>query len=210
MKLRSLTLSLCIFLWSFTVNAQKICFEDFQDKVGKPLQKALDEAKLDKEIDSLYHLSDVALKGLEGCQMPDFEAKTLTGKLLSRKSLKGKIVVMNFWFIGCKPCVAELPALNRLVQHYKAKNVVFIAFGNSGRELTVKKFLPKNKFDYQIVTNSKEYADKFNTPSWPMNMVFDQEGTLKHVSHGGYVDERAKTAIYNKLVPLIDELLSKQ
>lgn len=139
MKLQSLAISLCILLWSLTVNAQKVCFEDFQDKIGKPLQKALDQAKGDKEIDSLYHLSDVALKDLEGCQMPDFEAKTLAGKILSRKSLKGKIVVMNFWFIGCKPCVAELPALNKLVQHYKAKDIVFIAFGNSGRDLTVKK-----------------------------------------------------------------------
>lgn len=207
--MKTLCCLLLIYLSGFPVKAQKICFEEYKTQVAEPLEKEINEAKLDKQIDSLYSLAFAALENLKGCRMPDFQAKTLSGKFISRESLKGKIVVMNFWFIGCKPCVAELPALNNLVQHYKAKNVVFIAFGNSSRSLTVKSFLPKHRFDYQIVTDSKEYADKFNTSSWPMNMVFDQSGILQHVSHGGYVDERAKTALYNQLRPLIDQLLSK-
>ena len=191
MNLRFLFAPVCILLWSLSVNAQKVCFEDFQEKVGKPLQKAIDQAKLNKDIDSLYQLSFNALKDLEVCQMPNFEVGTLTGKRISRTSLKGKVIVINFWFIGCAPCVAEIPALNKLVQHYKAKKVAFIAFGNSSHQPTVKQFLPKHKFDYQIITDSKAYAAQFNIDSWPTNMVFDQVGRLKYVSQGGFVNDRA-------------------
>lgn len=119
MKLHRLTLLLCLLVYSFSVKAQKICFDDFAATVYQPIQQALKTAKGDKQIDSLYNLIDEAQKGLVGCQMPNFKGTTHIGKPMSRASLKGKVVVMNFWFIGCKPCVAEMPALNRLVERYR-------------------------------------------------------------------------------------------
>ena len=41
------------------------------------------------------------------------------------KDLKGKINVINFWFMKCAPCIAEIPALNTLVKKYKGKDINF-------------------------------------------------------------------------------------
>ena len=203
-------LSVLLLLIVIKANSQSICFEDFQAKIIQPLERAINDAKSDKETDSLMKESIKVLKSLEGCQMPTFEAVTMDGKPINTVSLKGKIVVFNFWFIGCAPCVAELPALNRLVEQYKGKQVVFVAFGNSTKSQTVSEFLPKHKFAYQLISDAKDYADKFVVSVWPVNMVFDQSGVLQFINSGGYTDDRAKTAAFDKLSPVIAKLLDNK
>src|SRR5262245_507685 len=62
------------------------------------------------------------LQGLVGCKAPNFRVKTMTGDSLTLSELSGKVVVLNFWFIGCAPCQAELPALNALAIEYQKKD----------------------------------------------------------------------------------------
>src|SRR5204863_226422 len=50
-----------------------------------------------------------------GAIVPSFALDTLDGARLSDSSLEGKIVILNFWSTTCPACVAELPALNELV-----------------------------------------------------------------------------------------------
>lgn len=52
----------------------------------------------------------------KGSEMPDFTFADTAGKELQLKELKGKPVLLNLWATWCAPCVAELPALDRLVQ----------------------------------------------------------------------------------------------
>jgi tetratricopeptide (TPR) repeat protein len=57
---------------------------------------------------------------------PDFSAIDLQGKTIRLADLKGKIVVINIWGIGCGPCIAEMPRLNELVKKYSnRKDIVF-------------------------------------------------------------------------------------
>ena len=193
-------------------NSQALNFSNFKEKVVTPSMEAFNRASTDKERDSLMFVPQKALKNLVGSPMPEFTAQSLVGKPISKQSLEGKIVVMNFWFIGCKPCLAELPALNRLVDEYQGKEVVFLAFGNSTRKRTIEEFLPKHKFKYQIITDSERYADMFfaNAGGYPTSMVFDQNGVLRRVSTGGFGDDRAKTAVFNEFSPVINKLLAQK
>jgi len=50
----------------------------------------------------------------EGMSAPAFLVKTIDGRTMSLDSLKGKVVVLNFWFIGCAICRAHKPKLNDL------------------------------------------------------------------------------------------------
>jgi len=203
------TFVLAILMCVTEGNSQALNFSNFKEKVVTPSRAAFDKASTDKERDSILFVPHKALKNLVGAPMPEFTAQTLDGKLISKESLAGKIVVMNFWFIGCKPCVAELPALNRLVEEYEGKEVVFLAFGNSTRKRTVEEFLPKHEFKYQLITDSEAYADLFLATElgFPTSMVFDHNGILQHISSGGFVDDRAKTAVFNEYSPVINRLL---
>ena len=145
---------------------------------------------------------------VKDCKAPDFNVTTLDGEMLELSKLKGKVVVINFWFIECAPCIAEIPALNKLVAEYKTKDVVFIGMSRSSMENIQKNFLPNYKFDFKIVADCKLIAEKYKKwLGWPTTFVLDKKGKVKFVKCGGFEDDRAKTEIEEKLKPVIDGLL---
>lgn len=128
------------------------------------------------------------LKDMEGKPSPSFEAVTVSGKKVSAESLKGKIVVVNFWFVGCPPCHEEIPLLNRLENEYQDnKNVVFLSFSRSTTSDT-KNFLTKNKFDYETVADAKNIANNFNVSGYPSHFIIDEKGILRFASIGASDD----------------------
>jgi thiol-disulfide isomerase/thioredoxin len=58
---------------------------------------------------------------------PNLALKDLQGQSHKLSSLRGQIVVLNFWATWCGPCQEELPRLSRLAESYKGKNARFIA-----------------------------------------------------------------------------------
>lgn len=178
------------------------CFGNCMDHLSKPLNGKEDvEARIEK--------SGKVLQGLVGCEAPDFNVTTITGEQLSLRQLKGKVIVINFWFESCAPCIAELPALNKLVDEYQQQEVVFIAFGKDP-EFRISKFLAERKFDYKMVSDKYDLVNDFCViAGWPMNMVIDKNGIVQYIKPGGYTDERAKTAAYEMMKPTIDEALRR-
>lgn len=58
---------------------------------------------------------------------PKLSVKNLSGQTQKLSSLRGKIVVLNFWATWCEPCRDELPRLSVLAEAYAGKNVQFVA-----------------------------------------------------------------------------------
>jgi len=85
-------------------------------------------------------------KSLLAKSLADFNFEDISGNKLQKSHLKGKVIVINFWFTSCQPCISEMPLLNNLVAAYKDTNVVFIAPALSSKE-SIDKFLKKYKFD---------------------------------------------------------------
>lgn len=110
-------------------------------------------------------------------QTTDFEATTIEGEKIKLSNLKGKIVVLNFWFKACKPCLMEIPELHRLTEKYKNKNVVFIALALDSEEV-VKEFLGKEKFGYKHIANARVIASSWKIKGYPTNVVIDQKGKV--------------------------------
>jgi peroxiredoxin len=60
-------------------------------------------------------------------QAPDVTFTTIEGKKISMASLKGKVVLVNFWATDCPGCVKEIPALVDTYKNYQAKGFEVIA-----------------------------------------------------------------------------------
>ena len=73
----------------------------------------------------------------EGKAAPSFDVPDIDAKWVNTAELKGKIVVLNFWFIGCVGCMGEIPKLSALADKFKDNNdVVFLAVAtNTPQEL---------------------------------------------------------------------------
>jgi thiol-disulfide isomerase/thioredoxin len=104
-----------------------------------------------------------------------FVALSLDGRRWSLPELRGKTVVLNFWFIGCLPCRQEIPLLNPLVEQYP--KFVFLAFALDGEE-QLRDFIAKTPFRYEIVGNAQKIADAFEVNGYPTHIVINSNGEI--------------------------------
>jgi peroxiredoxin len=144
---------------------------------------------------------------INGKLMPELSLKTVNGEKIETKDLKGKVIVINLWFTTCAPCIAELPALNKLAEEYKGKNVVFLGISTDTRAMLDADFFPKYKFDFKIIADGKDIVNKVGHTGFPTFYIVDRTGKVRDAWVGGAMDNTAETAVYLKAKPIIDELL---
>ncbi|NPA38087.1 MAG: TlpA family protein disulfide reductase, partial [Chlorobi bacterium] len=132
---------------------------------------------------------------------PGFKIKDRQGNEYVSSKMTDKVIVLNFWGIGCGPCVAEIPELNKLVNKYKNSNVVFIAL-TYDKDDVLDKFLEKHSFDYNIVNTAWYLAKKFNVSGIPRHFVVKNGEIVKSVLG-------AKPDIVNELSKAIDKALTE-
>ncbi|MBI9069521.1 MAG: TlpA family protein disulfide reductase [Salinivirgaceae bacterium] len=118
------------------------------------------------------------LEDLNGCNAIDFSVQSLDGEEVILSSFKGKIVVLNFWFTTCLPCLKEIPELNKLTELYDRDEVVFIALARDEPEKLDAFFKRFGEFKYIILPESHEIASQYNVVGWPQSMVIDKSGRI--------------------------------
>ncbi len=119
----------------------------------------------------------ITKKNKLGTEFPEFDVLDLNGNRLAMAELKGKVLVLNFWFIGCAPCEMERPSLNDLTKIYADnKDVVFIAFAKNDKE-QLTKFLAENPVLYNTVPTDKDFIKtRFEINEYPVNIILDRNG----------------------------------
>ncbi len=133
--------------------------------------------------------AQVRMDSLVGIDAYNFEVKTTKGKKYKLSDLKDKIVVLNFWYLGCRPCVHEFPDLNNVVEKYKNnKNVIFLGISVDGKEEVIKIFLKRKIFNYQIVVTDYKIAKKQGVYLYPTNIVIDKKGKITFALAGRVMD----------------------
>ena len=142
---------------------------------------------------------------LIGQNAPEFTAPDLQGTTYTLSKLRGKVVVLNFWFAGCSPCRQEMPELNELVKKYGNQNIQFIGFTMDQTDMA-KKFLSKTKFDYHTIPNSSKIANAYKVEAFPTNVVIDKTGKIVYGVTG--YDPTDKSTM-QKLDQAISEALAK-
>lgn len=114
---------------------------------------------------------------------PQFNLQDLDGKEYTKAGLKGKIVVINYWGIQCRPCRLEIPQLNKLVKQYKdRKDVVFLAISSDTVD-ELNAFRQDNEFNYQLISekNALDFILELvnlGMMSLPTHAVLDKNGHI--------------------------------
>ncbi|MGE3275933.1 MAG: TlpA disulfide reductase family protein [Vicinamibacterales bacterium] len=140
----------------------------------------------------------------------DFSLKTLDGKTVALKDLRGTVVLVNFWATWCIPCKVEIPVLMDLQKTYGPKGftVLGISVDDEGAEV-VKPWLQKNLFEldgkkqpvnFPILLSSTQFADEYDAIfAFPTTYLVDRKGNVvKHIE--GPVEEKDITEAVRGLV----------
>ncbi len=118
-----------------------------------------------------------------GQEAKTFETIDMEDQMVSLDQYEGKVVVLNFWFINCKPCIMEMPDLNKLVNDYKDKDVVFLAFSPDSK-VALEKFRKRKAFDYQVIASSNDVINAYQIQGFPTHVVIDKKGLIQHYETG--------------------------
>lgn len=119
-----------------------------------------------------------------GKSFEHFKTTDISGKKINTRELTGKIIVLNFWFINCPPCIMEMPELNKIADAYRSdSSIVFLAVALD-KKYDLEEFLKRTNFKYTIIDNGRYVADQYSIRSYPTNVIVDPEGKVYFHSSG--------------------------
>ncbi|MCH5684659.1 TlpA family protein disulfide reductase [Niabella sp. W65] len=112
--------------------------------------------------------------------------KDKDGKTVSLKSLKGKVVFINFWATWCPPCIHEMPSINKLKQSFKGKNdIVFLMVDVDNKIEKSTAFMQKNKYDLPVYVPAGDIPPDYLGGSIPTTIILDKSGNMIARIEGG-------------------------
>lgn len=110
----------------------------------------------------------------DGTVLKELNFKDIDGNSFTLDSLKGKVLVLNFWFTTCRPCVEEIPDLNRIQEKFKDKDVEFFAITFDSKK-KLEDFAKKKLFNFTVVPNSMNVIRQFYVNSYPTTIIIDKD-----------------------------------
>lgn len=172
-----------------------------KDKQGSLLYMQLRKMTENEKKEMLYTPSPLNSSDIIGKQVPDFIMTDLNGNEISSKNTKGKVVVLNFWFVSCKPCIAEIPELNEVYETYKNNSEVVFASITFDKKEKVDAFLEKYALQYPVVSDALEICKLFKISGYPTNIVIDKNGNFYDSISGGFdqIGHQISKSIQNAL-----------
>lgn len=108
---------------------------------------------------------------------PSFTATDIQGRTRTLESLRGKVVVLNFWFVNCPYCIEEMPDLKRVATSYQPQDsVVFLSFALDKPERLRKFLQQRGDFGFAVVPEAKGFAQQFAVAGYPTTIVLNKQG----------------------------------
>lgn len=140
---------------------------------------------------------------LPGSLAPDWTLYNTDGKKTSLSQMRGKIVLLDFFFIGCVPCMNTLAPLDKLHEKYKNKNFVILSISDRDSKKLVTAFKKFQLIKNQMYPDGGDVAKLYHITGAPTIYFIDKEGKIGNVIMG-YSDD-----FEEKATAIIDDLLKK-
>ncbi|MSV29796.1 MAG: TlpA family protein disulfide reductase [Bryobacterales bacterium] len=132
---------------------------------------------------------------------PDFVGKTIKGEKFSKDSLKGKVVLLQFWATWCGYCRRDEPAVDTVLRDFSAQGLIVLGVNVRESKEMVLEYLAKHPRACKVVlTEDTNLTSMVPTNAFPLYILLDREGLVAGIQKGSGGEEMLRRLL--KLVQL--------
>jgi len=137
----------------------------------------------------------------EGEKAPKFKGYTIDGDKITNRDLRGKVTLVDFWYVACPPCIKSIPVLDSIARVYKYKNVQVLGMNPVDSEDDIRRIKDVGSLSYPTIMVDNHIPDKFEVRVYPVYYIIDEAGKIAH-TQSGYNED-----LYEQLSSAIDGIL---
>jgi len=130
--------------------------------------------------------SSVAIGTVVGMRAPSLTLPTLKGSAIDVDSLRGKVVLVNFWATWCGPCLMEMPSMQRLYDAFAAEDFEILAISSDFEGArVVGPYVRQLQLTFPILLDPRfEANNTFKITGIPTTVIIDRDGLITHKFFG--------------------------
>lgn len=114
-----------------------------------------------------------------GNKVKSFKLTAVDGKkTISSSGYRGRVMLLNFWATWCKPCIKELPDLDRLYRKYRNNGMTLVAIATDEEAEGVQKIVDDLKLAAKVAIGGETAAGQYDHPNFPFSFVVDGDGKI--------------------------------
>ena len=123
---------------------------------------------------------------------PNFSLITASGDSIRLSDYKGKIVILDFWYVGCSPCVKAYRDIKTLEEKLGKNKFIIIGMNPITRERKINRYIKKGEYSDIVTICSKKIKNQYQVKSYPTIYVIDKQGKIALATAGYYDDLKIK------------------
>jgi len=135
---------------------------------------------------------------------PAFDLPALTGGRVSLESLKGKVVVLDFWATWCGPCLIEIPEYAELWHKNQGRGVEIVGVACESDPQEVMDLARAQQIPYRLLMGDDRISEEYSASGLPTTYVIDKHGLIRKRFVG------TTSGKFQALQKAVDELLAAQ
>ena len=134
---------------------------------------------------------EVEQQALVGQRAPDFTLERVDGKgTVTLQTLRGRVVVLNVWATWCRPCVKELPIIEKLYPELQKKEIELLTIDVWESLERVQSFLHQKGYTFPVLRDASEtMIDLYKIRGVPTTIIIDRIGVIRFFKAGSMGEE---------------------
>lgn len=127
-----------------------------------------------------------SLVGASASMAPGFSLPSRSGDSVSLQSLKGQVVMINFWASWCGPCRQEMPLLDQMYKRYSSLGFTLLGVNVEANTQDAEKWLAKTPVTFPVLFDKENKVSKlYDVNAMPSTVFIDRKGNVRYL-HRGY------------------------